>query len=519
MADITYKVYIDWDNDGSVFAGSYETGEDVSARVLNTRTNQSWSFGRDTARSLSAVKAAQVTIELNNTSKDYSPDNSSSPLYGSLGPGKPVLIQATHSAVTYNLFWGFIDDYSIDPFREKKSVTLTCVDALAKLGQTQVSTQAYESIQTGTAIGVILDAAGWPTAQRDLDYGSSTLRYWCADGVDAWSAIEELVVAEGNPAIAYVDQSNNFVFRDRQHRKIDSTSVTSQATFRDTGAEPLFSDPVEYNIGFRDLINSVDYTIDEREPGEFVTNWTTDSTYSIAAGDTLVIPAHVDDPLIEVQVPEQDTDYTLLQGSVTITLDKTSGKSFNISVYASTAAYIQGMALRSYWCGVRRQYSVQASNPNSITKYGIAHPDEDFQPKWLSKPDAEAIGDRIVSQRGERLPVISITVKNANDTRKVQMLSRKISDRVTIVEAETSTNHDHYIERIEHSISNAGKAHQVTFGCERVQTTQTQFTFDVAGQGFDQGTFGLSFTDDSSTVFILDSSTSGHRLGTGKLAN
>lgn len=519
MADITYSVYIDWDNDGSVLAGAPTAGEDVSARVLNVRTNQSWSFGRDTARSLSAVKPGSITVELNNVSKDYMPDNASSPLYGYLGPAKPILVKAVHSAVTYNLFWGFIDDYSIDPAVGTRSVTLTCIDALARLAQTQVTTSAYESIQTGAAIAVILDAAGWPTGLRDLDYGSSTLRYWCADGIDAWAAIEELVQAEGSPAIAYVDTSSNFVFRDRQHRKLSATSTTSQATFRDTGSEPLFSDPVEYNIGFRDLINSVDYAVEEREPGEFVTFWVTDSTFTVAAGETLEIIAHADDPLFDVAVPEVDTDYTLLQGTVEITLNRTSGKTFTISIFGTTAAYIEGMKLRSYGALVRRTFSVTASNPDSITKYGIAHPDEQFAPKWLSKPDAKAISDRIVALRGERLPIMSFTVKNANDTRKVQMLSRTISDRVTIVEAQTGTNHDHYIERVKHSIGEGGKLHSVEFGCERVQTTATQFMFDVAGAGFDQGTFGLSSTDDATTVFILDDSTSGHRLGTGKLAN
>ncbi len=496
MADITYNVYIDWDNNGSVASGAFTSGETVSSRVLNVRTNQQWSFGRDSARSLAAVKPAEVTLELNNVSRDYSPDNASSPLFGNVGPGKPVLIRATHSAVNYDLFWGFIDDFTIDPFREHKSVTLTCIDALGKLAQAQVTTDAYQSIQTGTAVGKVLDAAGWSASKRDLDYGSSTLRYWCADQTGAWEAIQELVTAEGPPAIAYVDSSGNFVFRDRQHRRMRAASATSQATFRDTGSEPLFSDPVEFNIGFRDLINSVDYNIEEREPGELRTIWSTEDTITVPASTTLVIAAHIEDPCTEVIAPVQDKDYTILAGSGTVTVDRTAGQTFDISLAAGVSGLtIEKLALRGYFCLVRRELVISSVDSASVTKHGIAHPEADFQPKWLSKNDAQAIADRITAQYGDRLPVMTITVKNANDTRKVQMLSRKISDMVTIVEAETSTNHTHYIEFIGHNISEAGKAHSTQFGCER------------------------SGVDSPTNIFILDSAVSGNRLGTGKLAN
>ena len=520
MADITYAVFIDWDNDGSVLAGAPTSGETVTTRVLNVRTPQKFAYGRDTARSLSAVKPGAVTIELSNVSKDYSPDNASSPLYGNLGTGKPVLVRATHSAVTYDLITGFIDDYTIDPFREKKSVTLTVVDVLGRLAATTISTACHQSIQTGAAIEAALDAADWPADKRDIDPGSSTLRYWAADGVDAWSAIQEILICEGSPCIAYVDAATgNFVFRDRHHRKLYAASLTSQATFRDTGSEPLFSDPVEYNVGFRDLINSTDFTVEERAPLSLRAIWSTDSTLVIPAGTTQTIKAVLSDPAFDIVTPVVDTDYKLLSGTVTITLNRNSGKTIDIGITATSTAYLTGMQLRGYPCPVARTYKVTSTNGSSVSKYGVVHPtDTSFVPKWAGVNDAEAIGDIIVAQRGERLPVMTITVKNANDTRKVQILSRKLGDRVTIVEAETSTNHAHHIERIEHGVGLAGKYHEVRFGCERMQSDNSnQFTFDVAGKGFDQGELGPGGFDDPATLFILDDATAGHRLDSGKL--
>lgn len=519
MADITYTVLIDWDNDGSVLAGSPTAGEDVSARVLNVRTGQSFSYGRDTARSQSASKPAQVQIELNNVSRDYMPDYSSSPLYGDLGPGKPVLIIATHSGTDYHLFFGFIDGYEIDPFREKRSVMLTCVDSLARIAQTKVSTECYPSIQTGAAINAILDSAGWPEDLRDIDAGATTMRYWAEDGVDAWTAIQTCVSTEGNPAIAFVDPTTgNLVFRDRHHRLLRAASITSQATISDTGSEPLFSDPVEYNVGFRDLINTCNFKVQEREPWWNVV-WETDSTFSIAAGTTLTLLVTSDEPFFEAEVPnEEEEDYEVLSGDVTISLSRTSGKTTELSIFGNSASYVTGMRLRAFKCAVGREYTVSSVSADSVTKYGVASPDEASTPKWAGVNDAKAIGDIYVAQRGERLPVFTVTVKGANDTRKTQILTRKLGDMVTLVEAQTATNHTHYVEKIEHQITQAGKLHAIRLGCERTKVaTGTQFTFGVAGAGFDQGSFGLSGYDDPDTVFILDGGAN-HRLDEGKLA-
>lgn len=518
MADITYAVYIDWDADGSVLAGSPTSGEDVTTRVLNVRTPQRFSYGRDTARALSAVKAGTVAIELNNVSRDYSPDNTGSPLYGDLSTGRPVLIRATHSAVTYDLLYGFIDDYDIDPFREKKSVTLTVVDVLARLSATQVSTACYPSIQTGAAISAILDAADWPADRRDIDPGSSTLRYWAVDGTDAWSAIQEILANEGIPSIAYVDPATgSFVFRDRHHRKLYAASLTSQATFRDTGAEPLFSDPVDYNVGFRDLINTAEFVVDEREPAALGKIWETKSTFTVVAGTSTVLKATLSEPAFGVITPVEGTDYELLGGACTIELNRDSGKTIEITITATATSYITGMILRGYACPSARQYKVTSANGASVTKYGIAHPETGVAPKWTGVNDAQAIGDVLVSQRGERLPVMTITVKSANDTRKVQILSRKLGDKVTIVEAETFSNHAYFIERIEQGVHLAGKFHQARFGCERSQEPTNSFTFGVAGQGFDQGYLTPGGYDDPATLFILDDATAGHRLDSGKL--
>lgn len=86
----TYNVAIDWTGDQD-FA---DAGEDVSARVLDRGTTLTIRYGRDQARAFSPLAPGRAQFELDNRSRDYSPENTSSPLYGLVLPGRAVRIQA-----------------------------------------------------------------------------------------------------------------------------------------------------------------------------------------------------------------------------------------------------------------------------------------------------------------------------------------------------------------------------------------------------------------------------------------
>jgi hypothetical protein len=76
-----------------------------------------------------------------------------------------------------------------------------------------------------------------------------------------------------------------------------------------------------------------------------------------------------------------------------------------------------------------------------------------------------------------------------------------------VVESETFTDHDFYIEKVEHEIKQVGASHDVAFRCERVRTQVSPvFTFDSATNGFDDGLFGIDGFDDPDSVFVLGAS-------------
>jgi hypothetical protein len=87
----TYRLLVDWRNNG--FADSAD--DDVTSRTLDQRTPLNVRYGRDQSRQLSPTVPGEMQFELDNRSRDYSPDNTSSPLNGFVSPGRKVRLEAT----------------------------------------------------------------------------------------------------------------------------------------------------------------------------------------------------------------------------------------------------------------------------------------------------------------------------------------------------------------------------------------------------------------------------------------
>lgn len=497
----TPAVFIDWNKDGDYS----DTGETVTTRVLH-RTAVSIGYGRDRARALSPPAPGVSSFALNNASRDYSPENGSSPLAGTILPARPVLIQRTLSAVTYSLHRGQIDGYEVNPEKAERSVAVTTLDALAGFGNSTVSTELYSGIRTGTAVGYVLDALGWPTASRDLDPGASVLPWWWEDNADGLEALKRLVQAEGIPALLYVDPATGYVvFRDRHHRLLETASLTSQATFRGSGTEPLFSAPVKYDHGWKEVVNSVTIAVGERGPAvEVSAVWTSQDIVTLAAGETKILRVEASEPFMSAITPESGTDYTVLSGSISIVLTRTSGKSTTMLITAGgAAASLYQLQLRAYSVAVKRTIQVTAEDAASVTKYGRRSAPSGFEAPFVNVHDAAAIADVLLAYHAERLPIVSFTVENKNDTRETQQLVRALSDRVTLSDTEIGLSDEFFLDRIEHYFE--ALYIRTTFHAEKAPTVPGNvFRFDVTGAGFDDGVFGASGLDDPDTVFIFD---------------
>jgi hypothetical protein len=154
------------------------------------------------------------------------------------------------------------------------------------------------------------------------------------------------------------------------------------------------------------------------------------------------------------------------------------------------------LQLRAQPAIVTTTSQVTASNSTSITRYGRRSWQEDVP--WCSAADAAAVAQAIINNRATRTPTVVLQIRSGGrgsvyDTRLTQQLARDLSDRVTVIEAQTGLNRDGHIERVEHDIDWDAQTHDTRFYIDTsVPTTATLFIINgSSGQRFNEGVFAL----------------------------
>lgn len=522
------RLAIDWSRNGT-FTNALEdltAGGVGNSYVLPGDIEIGW--GRDVSGDATLKSTTgSMQFQLNNDTQVFSPENVSSPIAGKILPNRRVVYDITHLSTVYTLLDGELDSYVVSD--DIDSVfTGTALDAWGRPGAEKLSTQLYQGIRTGTAIGVVLDAIGW-TGARDLDPGATVMPFWWEEGTDASTAIDRIVSSEGTPAIAYVE-GGTFVFRDRHHRLLKTRSQTSQGTFSHIYPQTNFlgsdfkieKDTFHYNHGAFNIVNTVTFSIDQRFPspgggGEF---WFSDDPIPITSGVTLQIAIQTSDPFFAAAAPAIGSSNLVLQsGSVSSTsISRTSGQSLILSITASSDTVIAHVGVTGTTVPVVRTVQVSARDGGSVGNFG----QEEWTagaPVWANVYDAQVIANKIVSVYASYQPTITFTVVSLSDAYLTKMLSLKISDRITVRNDKRGINGDFMIERLSYKISRLGVWYRVTITCRPTEPVQpaTAFTFNVAGRGFNDGRFGVEGVDDFATMFIFD--TAGKGFNDGRFSN
>ena len=503
----TYETVVDWNNDGDYS----DMGEDVSARVSTRNKPVTLEFGRDQARSLSPSAPGRAQFDLDNISRDYSPENASSPLAGNLLPGRRVRFRGTHLSTTYTLYQGRIDDYHVSPVLEDRLAEFTALDGLADLKTVTLSTEVFQKIRSGQAINIVLDACGW-TAGRDIDAGASIFPWWWVEGDDGLKAVLDILASEGPDALAFIGPSGEFVFRDRHHRLIRTASTTPQATYTSAGVEPQFVTPFEYDAGWREVFNTVTCNVANRTlTGATTVVYSDTQTRFLAAGETVEVNVKLSNPVLNAVTPVAVTDYALKSGAVTASLSRTTGQTITIRISATSAAQIDGLALRAQELTNSGTVQITMTDAPSITKYGLR--DLPYDAPWANANDVIDLLQLIVLQHADRLPIVQITLAGTNEMRLTEQFARDLSDRVTIVESELGLNADFFIERIIHTIDT--DLHTTTFGCQKALAPIAN-AFILDSSQLDVGRVGKTGFIPTGTLFVLDNGSQGI-LGTNVL--
>ena len=222
------------------------TFTDITAYVQSVAITR----GRDDV--LSQVQTGTARVTLINEDGRFSPGYTLSPLYGNVATMRAVRIRGAFAAVTYDLYYGYIQSITPVPTPSVRTCTLDLADGFAWL-DLAVTTPTYSLVATGTSIGVALDSASWPAGLRDLATGQSTITPSYTDQ-SVLSQIQGIGI-DNEAGLVYMSGAGEVVFQDR-HTRLKTPYTVSQGTFTDTDA--LVDVAAERPV--RDIANEVKVT-------------------------------------------------------------------------------------------------------------------------------------------------------------------------------------------------------------------------------------------------------------------
>ena len=245
------------------------------------------SIRRGRNRILNSFEAGTATVVLEDENGDWNPQNVTGPYYGKLLPLRKIRIWADYDdgggTDRYYLYSGYITSYD-NTFRvgvdEVSSVTLQCVDAFRLFQNVNITTVAGTSAgqDSGARINNLLNLASYPTSQRQIDTGDSTVQ---ADPATARTLLQACQTIEQTELGGFfIDAEGNAVFLSRTSvsLKADQTPLL----FDDNGTDISYQ-AIDFAYDDTQIFNDISVT---RLGGtaQTVTDTTSIETYFIHSG-------------------------------------------------------------------------------------------------------------------------------------------------------------------------------------------------------------------------------------------
>ena len=247
------------------------------------------SIRRGRNRILNKFEAGTAVVVLADDNGNFSPANTSSPYYGKLLPLRKIRIYADYDdgggIDRYYLYSGYITSYistyglGVD---ETSKITLQCVDGFRLLNGIGISTVAGAGSPqlSGDRINTLLDVVNFPTSQRDVNSGDSTLQ---ADpgssDRDLLGAIQLVESSEFGGFFLSAEGNATFLSRDTISKKADETPIV----FSDDGTGITYQQ-IEFANDDTLLVNDVTVTRLNSVVPQNVFDQTSIDTYFLHSG-------------------------------------------------------------------------------------------------------------------------------------------------------------------------------------------------------------------------------------------
>jgi len=178
-----------------------------------------WSSGRQTERD--RFEAGTGTLVLDNPDRRFEPGYASGAYYPNVVPLKRVRVRAVWNSVTYDLFHAYVENWGLDYPDLDANALVRVVDGQGLLMDAGV-TGSPVSTDGATRISTVLDAAGWPAADRTLGVSQNTVP---PSVLEAESAMQHLLkVAEAENGVIFIAKDGKLTFQNRHARLLPTLS-------------------------------------------------------------------------------------------------------------------------------------------------------------------------------------------------------------------------------------------------------------------------------------------------------
>lgn len=452
-----YALEVDWNNDGD-FGDAYE---DISAYT----TALDYYYGRDYASQLVGRSVAgKLRAQLLNTNGLFSSFNASSPLTGNLLPRRKVRLRSVNADTV--IFAGFLEGPPKVTTEQGSlpKAELNVIGPLALLGNPnlKISVALMENVRTDQVVTAILDAAGWPVANRTIARGDVVLGRWFAEEKGALQALQEIEEAEGG----FLREGVNWdiIFENRYYRYYNSSSNTSQATLSDAASAALPYRGINQDDPLRQIYNRIEvevksYVMDSVDS----TLWSSPEVITLQAGESRTIYAKFASDIAFVRtIPyityvatvtpsslsgSLTTLFTPRGRSVLVTLTNTHGSSSMEVTFV-----IIGKAFRDSDSVIVRREDTTSQSKYDIRTYPFSSP-------WYPNiAYADAAASFALDMYKDPHPVLGIQFPIKPDAMWLESVFRRISHRITVTANGTQTylgiNEDFFVEGMGISLQN-----------------------------------------------------------------
>jgi hypothetical protein len=511
-------VEIDWTDSGLYDHPNSNLSDNAAGTSRLLQGSLTTQRGRDSARPLGQAMVASGSAQVHNVDRLLSPEFAGSPIYQLVEPGRAYRMRmAAGTPIDYDapipydddvlydgasilpVVTGFLEEPAFDSGLGAHPTTLACIGSLSRLsGGTPISTTLYQNIRTDEALTHLLDAAGWPAADRVIAVGDTTLALWWLDTADPFNAALEILASEGAPAYLGEDSLGRLIFENRNYRTTATRSTTSRRTFSDRQIIRVgYDDPIDYDAhvaydagselqhgtlsyapSFRDVRNQATYDIVRRVQQSLQKVWEYGTGLVLGASESKLITVTLSDPCTGALAPVLATDYSVSAGSLasTPTLESVNAQRIGIRFVANAGgATILGVTsngpqLRAQpWTQVSAETvtnNVDASA--SITKTKGIRSLAISGRREINAAFALAVANAAVNYYQINRPVVEMPLENIDGIHLQAQLTTEVSDRITIISEHLGmlSGAEFWVEQIRHR-REPGKL-VTTLVCERV---------------------------------------------------